>query len=106
MRRPQTGERQQAAVPSAIANGDPVDSPTSPGVAVPATTTLSTANVGSTINCFLYFFNAPGEYAVRNNGVGGPGGAGEAGANAFQVDFWDAYEGSSVSGICSNCTGS
>ena len=96
----------QAAVPSAIANGDPVDSPTSPGVAVPATTTLSTANLGSTINCFLYFFSAPGEYAVRNNGVGGPGGASDAGANAFQVDFWDAYEGSSVSGICSNCTGS
>tara|TARA_R110002020_G_scaffold387042_1_gene597780 strand:- start:13776 stop:18989 length:5214 start_codon:yes stop_codon:yes gene_type:complete len=100
----------QPAVPSAIANGDPADSPTSPGVAIPATTTLTTAAAGSTINCFLYYFDEPGEYAVRNNGITGLGATTEPQCHAFQVDFWDAHEGASASGLigglCANCTGS
>ena len=100
----------QAAVPSAIANGDPADSPTTPGVAVPAVTTLTTSGIGNDIDAFLYFFDAPGEYAVRNNGITGLGATTDPQGNAFHVDFWDAHEGSEASigigGLCGNCTGS
>ncbi len=91
----------QAAVPSAVANGDPADSPTSPGVAVPAVNNLSTSGALDTITADLYFFDTPGEYAVRNNGLS-TGGAEED--NAFMVDFWDAHEGTTTT-PCADCTG-
>jgi len=101
----------QPAVPSAMANGDPADSPTDPGVPVPAVNTLTTSGLGNSVAAFLYFFDAPGEYAVRNNGVTGLGATTDPQANAFSVDFWDAYEGSEAAtkfppGLCENCTGS
>ena len=79
-------------------------------IVLPAAAVVKVVVAGSTINCFLYYFDEPGEYAVRNNGITGLGATTEPQCHAFQVDFWDAHEGASASGLigglCANCTGS
>jgi len=97
----------QPAIPSALASGDPANSPTDPGAPVAATNTLTTSGLGQVEDNALYFFDIPGEYVVRNNGITGLGATTEPQCNAFMVDFWDAYNGT-IQGLlteCNDCTG-
>ena len=93
----------QAATPSAIANGDPADSPNSPGTPIGVVTSTTPGAAASEEETQLYFFDTPGEYVVRNNGfVVTPG---QPAAHAFMVNFWDAHEGTRGGTECTDCTG-
>ena len=62
---------------------------TSAGVVVGTFVGLSIGGAGAGEDSDTYLFDTPGEYAVCNNEVGGPGCPGTPGGADFRVDFWD-----------------
>ena len=74
------------------------------GVIVGTWNALNVTGAGSATASLTYEFDTPGEYAIRNNGLSGPGCASFAGDGWFSIDFYDTTTGKTAT-PCADCTG-
>ena len=74
------------------------------GVIVGTWNALNVTGAGSATASLTYEFDTPGEYAIRNNGLSGPGCSSFAGDGWFSIDFYDTTTGKTAT-PCADCTG-